>query len=130
MLPVYLMGFNTDNVFVQRKSIINSYMKLKLSSSKSLRRAYYPPPDCLRCDWQGDKKVSLRFPKLLSYPILSPFPFPIRSYFILLFFYALLSCPTDLALPYPILSYPMPSLSIPSHPIPSYSIPSHPPIVS
>ncbi|CAH3029161.1 unnamed protein product [Porites evermanni] len=75
MLPVYLMGFNSDNVFVQRKFIINFYMKLKLSSSKSLWRAYHPPPDCLRCDWQGDKKVSLRFPKLLSYPILSPFPF-------------------------------------------------------
>lgn len=127
MLPVYLMGFNSDNVFVQRKFIINFYMKLKLSSSKSLWRAYHPPPDCLRCDWQGDKKVSLRFPKLLSYPILSPFFFPFRSHFILLFCYALLSCPTDLALPYPILSYPIPSLSIPSHPIPT---PSHTPILS
>ena len=37
-------------------------------------------------------------------------------------FYALLSCPTDLALPYPILSYPIPSLSILSHPIPSHPI--------
>ena len=91
------------------------------ASSKSLRRAYYPPPDCLRCDWQGDKKVSLRFPKLLSYPILSPFPFvPTLSYsFSTLCYHALLT------LPFPTRSYLTPSLSILSHPIPS-----HPPIVS
>ena len=115
MLPVYLMGFNTDNVFVQRKFIINFYMKLKLSSSKSLWRAYHPPPDCLRCDWQGDKKVSLRFPKLLSYPILSPFPFvPTLSYsFPTLCYHALLT------LAFPTRSYLTPSHPILSHPIPS-----------
>ena len=85
------------------------------ASSKSLRRAYYPPPDCLRCDWQGDKKVSLRFPKLLSYPILSPFPFfPTLSYsFSTLCYHALLT------LPFPTRSYPTPSHPIPSNPIPS-----------
>ena len=124
MPPVHLMGFNTDNVFVQRKFIINFYMKLKLSSSKSLWRAYLPPPDCLRCDWQGDKKVSLRFPKLLSYPILSPFPFvPTLSFSFLHF--AIIPCWPWPSLPDPILPHP-----IPFHPIPSYPIPSHPPIVS
>ena len=120
MLPVYLMGFNTDNVFVQRKFIINFYMKLKLSSSKSLWRAYHPPPDCLRCDWQGDKKVSLRFPKLLSYPILSPCPFvPTLSYsFSTLCYHALLT------LAFPTRSYLTPSHPFPSHPILSHPIPS------
>ena len=126
MLPVYLMWFNTDNVFVQRKFIINFYTKLKLSSSNSLRRAYYSPPDCLRCDWQGNKKVNLRFPNLLSYPILSypilsPFPFvPTLSYsFSTLCYHALLT-----------LSFPTQSYLTPSHPFPSHSILSHPPIVS
>ena len=122
MLPVYLMGFNSDNVFVQRKFIINFYMKLKLSSSKSLWRAYHPPPDCLRCDWQGDKKVSLRFPKLLSYPILSPFPFvPTLSYsFATLCYHALLT------LPFPTRSYLTPSHPFPSHPILSQLHPIRP----
>ena len=95
-------------------------MKLKLSSSKSLWRAYHPPPDCPRCDWQGDKKVSLRFLKLLSYPILSPCPFvPTLSYsFSTLCYHALLT------LAFPTRSYLTPSHPFPSHPILSHPIPS------